>query len=461
MEAPRQRRQECCEKPGAVHARDGQADSEPEKDGQKEGHKGQKEHHGDGMHHPCCRRFLASPIWRCTTLVVVGFTPVFGMWLAMPELLAALEISPWSLTWAMNFLFGSWISIQFLFNFIATQWTNPGDCKNIKPPHEVTGQFELGSALLRFCCPEDIYRAGKQATPGCDDAPVTQYSCICQLFVDGGYAAENAGHSYSMHRTGARRSDAKHPPEYRDTTDPTRGQAVAKPEVWTLEATQISSLPMALDVLSFDSAVQALKCCLARCFAAVYRAGYFSRFTSTAGAKLYENQRWIGQQTHMISGLNTLLLSALMEVLHRNGITILVQLGASIIAMVAVAATGTPALHLAWTNTTTMERLFPMKEYVQLKEQVYCPVGPGFYRRAGTENLEVILGSRWWLRLLFPLRGSVDIGAALAPRPSAEGSRALWDRIQQVKEQGVRQEVRSCQELGFDPGPATAAQSSV
>ena len=51
------------------------------------------------------------------------------------------------------------ISIQFLFNFIAsvphekqfgkkevpsgvsylmhrTQWTNPGDCKNIKPPHE-------------------------------------------------------------------------------------------------------------------------------------------------------------------------------------------------------------------------------------------------------------------------------------------------------------------------------------
>ena len=40
---------------------------------------------------------------------------------------------------------------------------------------------------------------------------VTQYSCICQLFVDGGYAAENAGHSYSMHLTGARRSDAKKP----------------------------------------------------------------------------------------------------------------------------------------------------------------------------------------------------------------------------------------------------------
>ena len=53
-------------------------------------------------------------------------------------------------------------------------------------------------------------------------------------------------------------------------------------------------------------------CRLARCFAAVYRAGYFSRFTSTAvgsfvislgvkrlspcffeGAKLYENQRWL------------------------------------------------------------------------------------------------------------------------------------------------------------------------
>ncbi|CAE7545200.1 PFA3 [Symbiodinium sp. CCMP2592] len=414
MEAPRQRRQECCEKPGAVHAQDGQADSELEKDGQKGGHKGQKEHHGDGMHHPCCRRFLASPIWRCATLVVVGFTPVFGMWLAMPELLAALEISPWSLTWAMNFLFGSWISIQFLFNFIATQWTDAGDCKTIKPPHEVTGQFELGR---------------------CDDAPQLLYAP--NWCTKCGHWKPPRSHHCSMSKRCILRMDHYCP----------------------FTGNCIGLRNHGHFILFYVFSFVGLSYSLVLCFAAVYRAGYFSRFTSTAGAKLYENQRWIGQQTHMISSLNTLLLSALMEVLHRNGITILVQLGASIIAMVAVAATGTPALHLAWTNTTTMERLFPMKEYVQLKEQVYCPVGPGFYRRAGTENLEVILGSRWWLRLLFPLRGSVDIGAALAPRPSAEGSRALWDRIQQVKEQGVRQEVRSCQELGFDPGPATAAST--
>ncbi|CAE7262885.1 unnamed protein product [Symbiodinium pilosum] len=376
MEPPRLRqRQDCCEKPGQVQ----DANDEAEKEGRKE-----RPVSGDGMHHPCCRSFLASPFWKCTTLVVVGFTPVFGMCLAMPELLAALEIPPWSLMWTSNFLFGSWISVQFLFNFIATQWTDPGGCKSIKPPHEVTGQFALGRAA---------------------DAPQLLYAPNwCQKCA---HWKPPRSHHCSMCKRCVLRMDHHCP----------------------FTGNCIGMRNHGHFILFYIFSFLGVSYSLVLCLAAVWTASYFSRFTTAAGAKLYENQRWISQQTHIVSGLNSMLLSVLLEVLHRNGITILVQLGASIMAMVAVAATGTPALHLAWTNTTTMEKLFPMKEYVQLKEQVYCPIGPGFYRQSGRENLKVILGDRWWLRLLFPVRGSVDQGEALAPRPSKEGCLSCSLRI--------------------------------
>eukprot|EP00435_Cladocopium_sp_Y103_P017756 s3162_g4.t1 len=86
------------------------------------------------------------------------------------------------------------------------------------------------------------------------------------------------------------------------------------------------------------------------------------------------------------------------------------------------------------------------KEYVQLKDKVYCPLGPGFYRpllracgantafmrHSGQENLKTIMGPRWWLRLLLPLPGQVDMDNVLMPPPSEEGIVALKERIQQV-----------------------------
>ncbi|CAJ1444105.1 unnamed protein product, partial [Effrenium voratum] len=70
-------------------------------------------------HNARCRSFLASPVWKCTTLVVVGFTPVFGVVLAMPHLLNTLGVAPWTLAWLLHYSFGAWISTQFLYNFIA------------------------------------------------------------------------------------------------------------------------------------------------------------------------------------------------------------------------------------------------------------------------------------------------------------------------------------------------------
>merc|ERR1712146_576876 len=105
----------------------------------------------------------------------------------------------------------------------------------------------------------------------------------------------------------------------------------------------------------------------------------------------------------------------------------------AIVALIAVLAFGCPAMFMASQGSTIIESQFPMKEYVQIKPQVYCPLGPGFYARTRSENLRVILGPKWWLRLLLPTTGGVL---------------------------GVQNSVSSCAQLGFNPGPSTAAAKS-
>jgi len=134
----------------------------------------------------------------------------------------------------------------------------------------------------------------------------------------------------------------------------------------------------------------------------------------------------------------------------------------AVFAFSAVLGFGTPALYLAFTNQTLLETHFPMKEYVQIKPQVYCPLGPGFYNRGVLQNMRDLLGPRWKLRLLLPVRGEPDLYVAIAPRPSKVGASALMMRVKQVEEEGVQSEVASVQQLGINPGPADrVAQNSV
>merc|ERR1719166_122714 len=121
----------------------------------------------------------------------------------------------------------------------------------------------------------------------------------------------------------------------------------------------------------------------------------------------------------------------------------------AVIAFAAVLGFGSPAIYLAVSNQTLLETHFPMKEYVQIKPQVYCPLGPGFYNRGWKKNLRDILGPRWKLRLLLPIRGQPDWHVAIAPRPSAVGANALMMRVKQVEQEGVQQEVASVSQLGI------------
>ncbi|CAJ1381377.1 unnamed protein product [Effrenium voratum] len=357
-------------------------------------------------HNARCRSFLASPVWKCTTLVVVGFTPVFGVVLAMPHLLNTLGVAPWTLAWLLHYSFGAWISTQFLYNFIATQWTDPGGCKNLKPDKEVTGQFQLGGdrdQLALFYAPNWCTKCSCWKPPRSHHCS-TCNRCILRMdhhcpFTGNCIGARNHGHF----------------------------------------------------ILFYIFAFIGLLYSLVLCVGAAYTTDHLSRWTDHIEPKWKEHKASLNK--HFNFGLAGVAFSIFVQVLRDKGIEIVVQLVSTVSALVAVLGTGIPACHLACGNVTTMERLFPMKEYVQLQDQVYCPLGPGFYRQSTTENLAVIMGKRWWLRLLLPIPGELD-SAILSPAPSKEGQEALQDRMRQVEEQGVKQEVRTCQDLGFDPGPA-------
>merc|ERR1712224_692775 len=103
----------------------------------------------------------------------------------------------------------------------------------------------------------------------------------------------------------------------------------------------------------------------------------------------------------------------------------------SVAALIFLVACGCPALYLGATNTTLLENQFPMKEYVQIRTDVFCPLGVGFYRLRWTENLRIILGPRWWLRLILPIHGGpIDLGPVVSPIPSIEGKNVLRMRME-------------------------------
>merc|ERR1712107_520798 len=126
----------------------------------------------------------------------------------------------------------------------------------------------------------------------------------------------------------------------------------------------------------------------------------------------------------------------------------------SFVGLLLVMMCGTNAMYFALTNATTLEIQFPMKEYVEIKPQVYCPLGTGFYQQSMRDNLMAILGPKWRWRLVLPMRGPLDMwNAGICPPASPAGDEALKKMIKQVEDQGVSRTVDNASELGINMGP--------
>merc|ERR1712186_122781 len=115
--------------------------------------------------------------------------------------------------------------------------------------------------------------------------------------------------------------------------------------------------------------------------------------------------RYAFRRAHPLSGLAGMLTGVVVQVFLHTSFKVAVHLVVTTVALVAVMGFGCPALSLAFAGQTMLERNFPMKEYVQIKEKVYCPLGNGFYSRGWRQNLRDILGPSWYIRLALPTKG--------------------------------------------------------
>lgn len=160
------------------------------------------------------------------------------------------------------------------------------------------------------------------------------------------------------------------------------------------------------------------------------------------------------QSPFLTRALEFYLLKGLAYLVALVGTPIAIHTFATVLALLATMGCGCPALQFAAGGITMIEYRFPMKEYVEIKPQIYCPLGTGFYQQTWRQNLMAILGPQWKWRLAVPIRGPLDLwGAGICPPASVLGDEALKKMIKQVEDQGVQRTVESASELGINMGP--------
>lgn len=376
----------------------------------------------------CCRWFFASFWWKAITFTIVGATPVWGIVMALPTLLQKLHCDSYFCQlrhWCLSL----WLAVQFLYNFAMAQHVNPGGTTGVKPQFEASGQFVLhldgderrdGEAMLfapNFC---ELCQNWK---------PPRSHHCStcgqCVLRMD--HHCPWLGNCVGMRNHGH-------------------------------------------FVLMYVFAIVGLTYAIVLCVSAIALENHNSHTMAPV------KDAFRGSAVHFQSGGGGLSLSKLPMVLSPGmaGIAtllsakVLVVVGLEVaimtilttIALIVVLSFGCPAIYFGSSGMTIIENRFPMKEYVQLKEKIYCPLGPGFYQRRRDENMREILGNDWWLRLLLPVRGAVDMRASVAPLASINGATLLKQRISEVESQGCQHEVGSVKQLGINPGPFEKTSSA-
>ncbi|CAD7929157.1 unnamed protein product [Amoebophrya sp. A25] len=150
------------------------------------------------------------------------------------------------------------------------------------------------------------------------------------------------------------------------------------------------------------------------------------------------------------------LIELIPSIVKHAGTDVLVLTVLDVVFLTIVLSCGGPALMFAGSNVTALEYNLPqLNEYVEISDQVFCPIGPFFYdTKSRIANVKQILGSNWILRLLLPVPGKVDyVATAYNPPCSADAVEQIKMRILQWEEEGCRLQTKSYAELGIAQPP--------
>mmetsp|Transcript_1882 Transcript_1882/g.4788 ORF Transcript_1882/g.4788 Transcript_1882/m.4788 type:complete len:435 (-) Transcript_1882:72-1376(-) len=423
--AGKQEKDECCEE-AQCHDKEGKEAATVLQPTNSDDEEARRERRIARQHR--CIRIAHSKPFKGAVLTIVSATPLFGVAFATPRVLDKIGWSSFP-ECALPYILGIWLSVQFIYNFASSQWTDPGSTDRVKPTHEVSGQFEmvLPDGQVLYYAPNYCEHCKNWKPPRTHHCSICK-KCVLRMdhhcpFTGNCIGMRNHGHFALMY-------------------------------IFAMLGLIYSSILCICAVIAGH---------LAEDMQAKLAEPSSTKETLKAAGDSWQLHLFLGP------GLSGIAAQFIFKVIIYGGVEVGIQMMLTVVALIAVVLFGCQALAMVFSGTTIIEHSFPMKEYVQIQplepagprsSAVYCPLGPGFYQHRWFENLRDLLGRRWWLRLLLPTPGGViDIAPAIGPRVSLAGAQALRERIDQVANEGVQKEVASCRELGINPGPRAEDES--
>eukprot|EP00927_Polykrikos_kofoidii_P046647 TRINITY_DN40813_c0_g1_i1.p1 TRINITY_DN40813_c0_g1~~TRINITY_DN40813_c0_g1_i1.p1 ORF type:complete len:382 (+),score=34.83 TRINITY_DN40813_c0_g1_i1:139-1284(+) len=288
-----------------------------------------------------------------------------------------------------HWFFSIWLTIQFLYNFAMCQFTNPGETHDVQPANE-KGQFKLFPPL-GVDASEDLFYAPKF----CDRCkrwkpPRTHHCSTCKRcvvrmdhhcpFTANCIGVRNHGHFFLFYL-------------------------------------------FAMVGLTYFLVYVVV----------IMREPADPRTIQKITTKVLKHSPWLKTwPVRIIAKFTTRILAAV-------GLDVVKESGSMILASFVVSFCGVSVVRLALSGETVIEHMFPGKDFVEIKENVICPLTAGFYRGTLSENVKAILGRRWLVRLLLPVPGACDdFTVGIEPKASRIGWEQIKERIRQVEKESVK-----------------------
>lgn len=349
------------------------------------------------------RRLLISFQWKMLVFSCLACALFFCNVVVVP---AAFGRLGWKSFWwcSSNYVLVAWLSALIFFNFFQAQHVEPGDVREVQGDRNEAGasRYKVCIDALRkdtcadktLCEQSFLYAPAWCASCKCYQPPRTHHCSQCQRCV-----LRMECHSFLM---GGCIGVHNH------------GYFLVTTAVAVLYLFYLASL----------------------CILAV-----ITNASVLAHHIMQEVKGDIGKLSiHQLFQLGHMLDKIIQFVWKDLGFSVLLVAFLSPIVLVLVAAFGVEMWWYALRGCTGAEVRFPMREYVELKPEIYVPLGVGFYKQTWQQNLESVLGARWWIRFLLPVSparfsGCKDqLSLSQIACPGKTGVDALRQRYLDVRE---------------------------